>query len=356
MVVRYTIIALAMVAVTSGNAQVKVESKLDSMKILIGGQTNLRVRVTAKNDANVEFPAFEPQQEIAPGIEVVETGGDTIGTGNGTQVFSKIYTLTSWNEGKYEVPAQKVKVDGKTYSTGSIPLTVGTMEVDTTNISLIKPVKDVQDNPFSWSDWIPLFWMSALAVLLLAIVLYLRGRLLKNKPVISRIRFVKKLLPHQKAMKAIEQIKAEQLTRSEDQKAYYTRLTDALRGYLEERFGFNAKEMTSDDIIARLHAEEDKSKIEELRDVFKTADLVKFAKYLAQVNMNDMYLDNVVKFIDDTKLEDVPVVEKAEDGLTDRERRESRDRKVIKVAIAVFSVAAVAIIVYVGWQVCELLG
>lgn len=45
---------------------------------------------------------------------------------------------------------------------------------------------------------------------------------------------------------------------SEDQKAYYTLLTDVLRKYIKERFGFNAMEMTSSEIITRLQNENDK--------------------------------------------------------------------------------------------------
>lgn len=337
------------------NAQVKVGSRLDSMKILIGSQVNLRVSVTARSNARIEFPAYKPQQNIAQGIEVVEVGGDTIDADDDMYVYSKVYTLTSWDEGKYEVPAQKLKVNGKSYKTNSIPLMVETIQVDTTNTSM-KPAKDVQDNPFSWEDWSPLFWIGVLEILIFVFLYYLRIRLAENKPVISRIRFIKKLLPHQKAMNAIEQIKVEQLTHSKEQKVYYTRLTDVLRGYLEERFGFNAKEMTSGDIIARLQSEDDEAKIDELREVFETADLVKFAKYSAQANMNDMYLANVVKFIEDTKQENVPTIEKIYDDVTSKEKREMRDRMVIKVLITVFAIVATAIFIYLGVMVYELLG
>lgn len=339
----------------SAKAQVKVESSLDSMKILIGGQVNLRVSVTANPDAHIEFPAYKPMQNIAQDIEIVDVGNDTLEAENKMQIFSKVYTLTSWNEGKYNIPAQSVKVNGKSYITNSIPLTVETIQVDTTSTSQIKPAKDVQDNPFSWRDWEALFWMSLAVILILMLIYYLKLRLGENKPVISRIRFIKRLLPHQKALKAIEQIKEEQLAHSEDQKVYYTRLTDTLRSYLEERFGFNAKEMTSSDIISRLRAEEDKSKIEELKEVFETADLVKFAKYSTQANMNDMYLDNVVKFIDDTKQEGAPTVEKIDESLTHKEKCEARDRKIIEVGITILTIITVAIFAYMAWLVYELL-
>lgn len=47
---------------------------------------------------------------------------------------------------------------------------------------------------------------------------YLWTRLKENKPVIARVRIVKKVLPHQKALNEIEHIKADRRLISEDQK------------------------------------------------------------------------------------------------------------------------------------------
>ncbi|MGC8000687.1 hypothetical protein, partial [Salmonella enterica] len=74
---------------------------------------------------------------------------------------------------------------------------------------------------------------------------------------------MKRLLPHQKAMKEIEQIKADKMVASEDQKEYYTKLTDTLRKYIEERYGFSAMEMTSSEIIARLTSSGDQQSLDE---------------------------------------------------------------------------------------------
>ena len=100
------------------------------------------------------------------------------------------------------------------------------------------------------------------------------------------------------------------MTSSEDQKAYYTLLTDTLRQYIQERFGFNAREMTSTQILYHLQQNGDQKMIDELRELFQTADLVKFAKYSTLLNENDLNLVNAVNFIDQTKQENVPTEEK----------------------------------------------
>ena len=56
--------------------------------------------------------------------------------------------------------------------------------------------------------------------------------------------------------------------------SYYTELTDVLRTYMEERFGFNAMEMTSSEIIDKLQEINDKESIKDFMYLFQTADLV----------------------------------------------------------------------------------
>ena len=105
-----------------------------------------------------------------------------------------------------------------------------------------------------------------------AATLYLYLRLRDNKPVVAHIRIVKRLLPHQKAMKRIEEIKAEKMVSSENQKEYYTRLTETLRKYIEERYGFRAMEMTSSEIIDRLTETQDRQALDEFKDVKKNVE------------------------------------------------------------------------------------
>lgn len=138
---------------------------------------------------------------------------------------------------------------------------------------------------------------------------------------------------------------------SEDQKTYYTLLTDVIRQYIKERFGFNAMEMTSTEIISRLQQESDKKMIDELRELFMTADLVKFAKYSTLINENDANLVNAVEFINTTKLENQPTVERVEPDITEADKLKMRSRTLLKGSIITLSVIGVALFVYVAYQV-----
>ena len=176
-----------------------------------------------------------------------------------------------------------------------------------------------------------------------------------NKPIITHIRIVKRLLPHQKAMQEIEQIKADKMVASENSKEYYTKLTDTLRKYIQERYGFNAMEMTSSEIIAKLTATQDDTALSELRHLFLTADLVKFAKYSTLINENDMNLVNAIDFINQTKLENEPVEETVMPQLSEEDQRSQKARRILKSVIVAISVVCLSLFAYVVYTLYLLL-
>ena len=143
---------------------------------------------------------------------------------------------------------------------------------------------------------------------------------------------------------------------SENSKEYYTKLTDTLRKYIEERYGFNAMEMTSSEIIDRLMSTKDQKSLDELRQLFTTADLVKFAKYSTLINENDANLVNAIEFINQTKLENVPVEEMVKPQLSEEDQRSQKTRRVLKYFITAIAVVCLMIFGYVVFVLYSLLG
>lgn len=338
------------------HAQVSVEAMIDSIQILVGQQAHVTLTAVAKENSKVEFPQFKPTQMITPGVEVLGSQElESQEEDNGFVTRATVYTLTSFDDTLYYLPPMTVKIDGKPYKSKSLALKVLTIDVDTTNVDQFFGPKDVQDNPFQWSDWSLTFWLSVLMLVLLAICYYLYLRMRDNKPIITHIRIVKKLLPHQKAMQQIEQIKAEKMVTAEDSKEYYTRLTDTIRKYIEERYGFSAMEMTSSEIIAKLMETQDEGALSELRHLFLTADLVKFAKYSTLINENDMNLVNAIDFINQTKLENEPVEETVKPQLSEEDQRSQKARRLLKTIIIAISVVCLALFGYVVFTLYQLL-
>ncbi len=346
------VISLISIAVST-MAQVGVEAKIDSIQILIGQQVHVTLTATTPTDATVVFPTFKPRQQLVPGVEVLSASEEQKETIEKGQRLSRIYTLTSFDGNLYYLPPFKVKVNGKDYQSKSLALKVLEVEVDTTKLNQFFGPRDVQDNPFQWSDWSPIFWSSIVMLLLLVVAGYLYVRLRDNKPIIKSFKIVKRLLPHQKAMKEIEQIKADKMVSSENQKEYYTKLTDTLRRYIEERYKFSAMEMTSSEIIDRLTQDSDQQSLDELRQLFNTADLVKFAKYSTLINENDMNLVNAIDFINQTKLE-TQVVEEEKPQLSVADQRTLKARRILKWAIGSILTLSLLILAFVVYRLLVL--
>lgn len=123
-----------------GSAAQEVVQKLDSLQILIGEQTKLHLKVTAAKGAKVVLPSFKPSQMLIPGIEVVEqSDADTAELDGGRLQISRDYTLTSFDEKVYAVPALQVKVNGKTCQGNPLALKVLTVPVDTVHPNQFYP-------------------------------------------------------------------------------------------------------------------------------------------------------------------------------------------------------------------------
>lgn len=354
--IRYILIVGLLWCSLLAGAQVTIEQKVDSVSILIGEQAHLTVAVTAPAKAKVAFPAMKPSTYLVPGVELLKVeDGDTVAMDNNLMMVSKKLTITSFDEHLYAIPGMKVKVDGRLYTANTSALKVLTVDVDTLHPNQFYPPQDVQNNPFEWKEWSGLFWMSLLMLVLCAIGFYLFVRLKENKPVLVRVHIVKHIPPHQKALNAIAKIKEERLVSSEDQKTYYTLLTDTLRRYIEERFGFSAMEMTSSEIISHLQQVGDRKMIDELKELFQTADLVKFAKYSTLINENDLNLVNAVTFIDETKTDAAPTEERIVPQLTENEAKTRKARYAAKMSLYAIGLAVVAIIIYVVYHAYQLL-
>lgn len=342
-------------SVSEMQAQVTVDAKLDSAAIFIGQQMGIQLEVSADKGKGVEMPRFDSLQNIVPGLEFVySTPVDTEYVNEGKRMILRSkYYVTSFDTAIYLIPPFKVKVAGKTYESKDLAMKVFDFDIDTTNIEKIFPNKDVMDPPFEWAEWRVVIWLSIIAVIIALILIYVAIRLKDNKPIIRRIKLKKHVAPHKAAMQKIEHIKEEKLSQSEDSKEYYTQLTDTLRQYMKDRYGFNATEMTTFEIIQNLQKVNDPEAIEELRELFETADLVKFAKYNTMINENDRNLVSAIEYINSTKLEEEQKPQPEEIVVVDDR---SKVAKYVLIACVSFaSIVLIAVVCYLVYRLNYLL-
>lgn len=335
---------------------VTVDASIDSLQILIGQQAKVRLQVSMDARQKAVFPAYT--DTLVNGVEIVDVAKPDTQFLNDRQrlLIIQEYTVTSFDSALYYLPPMQVTVDNKAYQSKALALKVYSVEVpiDANNPEFFFGPKTVMKAPFAWEDWYGLIGCSFLALPLLGLLVYLIIRIRDNKPIIRKVKVEPKLPPHQLAMQQIERIKSEKVWQKGDPKEYYTELTEAIRTYIRGRFGFNALEMTSSEIIDQLLETNDKEAISDLKMLFQTADLVKFAKHAPQMNENDANLLNAIEFINETKSPEEDQAPQPTE-ITIIEKRSLRTKIILICSIVLLSSALLGVFIYIGTQLYNLL-
>ncbi|MBO6079034.1 MAG: hypothetical protein J6P66_09835 [Bacteroidaceae bacterium] len=348
-------ILLGLLPVAYASAQnVIVSAEADSMMLWVGEQTGLHIEVTCDAGQRVEFPMY--RDTIVTGLEIVPPVLiDTQYVNDGRRMtISRNYTVTCFDSALIYIPPVTVKVDGNEYQSDPIALAFMTYDIPEGEETQIFGPKQNMKTPIKLYEVRGLIFFWGLAIICIALAVYLFMRYRDDKPIIKKIKIEPKIPAHVRAINGIEELRTSGGPHSEDSKAYYTRLTDILREYINDRFGFNATEMTSYEILERLEESRDKESLSELRDLLSTSDMVKFAKFKPMLNENDRNLVNALEFVNDTKIEvcDEELQPKEEETVIEEKRSKGArlalllTGTVIAVAGAVFLVLTVLKLYY----------
>ena len=346
-----------MLPVYNVNAQVLIDVKVDSLQLLIGEQTDLTLGVTLGAKQKLQLPELKKGDQLIPNVEVVNIqrpDTNVLDEGKRMEIIQR-YTITAWDSSLYYLPPFEVKVDGKKYKSKSLAIKVYTIDVDTLHTDKFFPPYDIMDVPFSWSDWKWIVLDSFVVIFLLIICVVLYYHVVIGKPIVRIIRRKKILPPHKVAINEIERIKADRKWAEEDSKEYYTLLTDTLRTYIKDRYGFNAMEMTSTEIINRLISDNNEEALSELREIFATADLVKFAKYNPLIHENDANLVAALEYINQTKQEVDPNAKPEPEIIKETDKKRMNQVLAMRIIMGVLIVISVCLTCWLIWRSVDIL-
>lgn len=324
---------------------VSVNAEMDSCQRLIGEQARIKLKIGVDAGKRALLPQFD--KEIVEGVEIVEKAPtDTQLLNDGKRLLiTEEYVVTSFDSALYVIPPFEVLVDGIPYYSEELALAVYMMPVDTTNLEMFFPPKDVWAIELTWNDYKSAVGYFLLFILLAALLAWIIVRYISNKPIIRLVKVKPKQPAHVVALGEMERIKSDNSWRaSGNSKEYYTAITDALRVYMNERFGFNATEMTTDEIVTHLLQVKDKESIREVRELLETSDLVKFAKFNPPMNENDRNLVSAIDFVNDTKpQEDELPVQPTEKRIVNE--RSLRSKRLLFAAMVLLSVVVCIVLV-----------
>ena len=307
MKLRIFILLFSMVQIALAQ-QFTVSSQLDSASIQIGEQARLRLSVAQPTNLQVTVPILS--DTITKGIEIVEmVKADTISLSDSRIQVNYDYLITSFDSGFYFIPSYTYAAAGDTLQTAPLGLSVTTVTVNPETDD-IKTIKTIMSAPFYWSElftWVGHVLLAFLVVGIIVLVL-LKYVLKKKVPFIDQTP-QPVIPPHIVALEKLEEIKVQKIWQCGDIKVFYTQVTDVLRVYLEGRFGINAMELTSDEIMALVKKEPGLNEVRAaLKDLLTLADLVKFAKMVPIENQNERSLLIAFDVVDKTKPVEEPEV------------------------------------------------
>ncbi len=284
-----------------------LRSRLSRDSILIGDQIEwtLDLQLAPGESARISKPGESP----VPGVEALgELALDTLSTKNGILNLQGRVTLTSFDSGSYALPPLYVllaRADGTvdTLEYAGPTLAVDTFPIDTATFQP-HDIKGQIRYPITFKETLP--WIG-LALLVAALVWLLirwirmrkQNRTLFGKPVVQDP-------PHIVALRSLEKTRAQKLWQAGKQKQFYTQVTDALRQYIAERYDVSALEQTSGEMFRDLEGKDiEPALMDQMKDLFTTADFVKFAKHTATDQENESAIPTAIRFVNDTYMQQV---------------------------------------------------
>ena len=282
-------------------AQVVVEMKLDTAEILVGQQVQLTTSVTTDAGKQVQFPSYNKEKELVKGLEVVNHSNvDTAYLNNNKRVkLSRKYTVTAFDSAFFSIPPMEVNVAGKSYTAKSpVGLKVNTVTVDTTKLDQFAGPHAVVPQSFIWRNH--LYLLCIVSWIILGLIFIIGIRLTRRKPLTTKKVITPQIPPFKQAITALNKLSVKTNLDLESEKAFYVALTDLLRVYLQRRYGVYAMEKTTSEIIDAMTDKIEDRQIVNLKSVFESADLVKFAKVITTELEKSKYKKTVEDFLNET--------------------------------------------------------
>jgi hypothetical protein len=310
---RYILVFLFFQLFASVRAQdVNVKSSFDSTRIFIGDQIKYTVTIEKPAGLKLILPALK--DTLTKNIEIVSGPVvDSTILGGRVKIIQR-YLVTSFDSGRYQVPPVFAEIKNENglkrfYSDYSL-LNVMRIKIappDTVSkiFDIVKPYRA----PVTVGEILP--WVLILAVI--GVLIWFAARYIKKlRSTGKETEIIINPDPaHVIALRELEKLRDEKLWQSGDVKKYYTRLTEVLRQYLENRYRVFSLELTTRetlDALVKTGFKKDGS-YNQLKNVLTSADLVKFAKYSPEPSENESVFQESWNFVLATKAESSALTE-----------------------------------------------
>ena len=212
-----------------------------------------------------------------------------------SRTYRQTLLITSFDSGRWALPAFPLAIDNKEYLTDSLPVSVAYSNFDPKqDYHDIKEIIEIENTTTRYINWALL----ALAVLsLLAVIYFLRKKADKpREPVIKKT--ISKLSPLEEAVQALEGLRQRGYAEQTGAKIFHTELNDILRLYLYRKTNIATMEKTSGELTLQLNKFDlPVANFTALAQALRMSDAVKFAKYQPAPDENDLAFETIKKSV-----------------------------------------------------------
>ena len=299
-------ISLFLTLTLNAKAQdVKVSATFETSRIYIGDQIRFKVSVDQPADLPLTILSFS--DSLKKNIEILSAAVDTIRSQEGRIMIEHNYLITSFDTGRYELPPVYAEIETgsgvKRFYSDYSYLEVVRTDITPPDSAEIFDIIAPYNAPITFGEILPWLLLAAL-IGVLAYFAYRYYKKYKSKTVVEEV--VKPTEPaHIIAFRELENMKKDELWQQGEVKLYYTRLTEILRQYLENRFGVNSLELTTHETLTLLLRSGFRKNVdfENLKQILEGADMVKFAKYNPEASEHEIYFTEACSFVNNTKID-----------------------------------------------------
>ncbi|MEG1954717.1 MAG: hypothetical protein RR066_01535 [Mucinivorans sp.] len=254
-----------------------ISTAITADTVWIGDQVEYQLTIDKDVAQEISLPQFE-NNKMTEQIEIVGTPRVDTLEHVGRRVKVRVnYTITSFDAGTFILRGFPVVAGTDTLFTPTVnELVVKTFEIDTTKQQIFD-IKEPIDTPLIFAeikDWVIYGSLGALA---LGVLIYFIIRYIKNRK--KALAEKAKEPAHIIAIRELVLLDHQKLWQAGNFKGYYSTLSDILRTYLQNRYGFSAREMTTPEITAEVEQINEQNLFHTITELLTLADLVKFAKW-----------------------------------------------------------------------------
>ncbi len=313
----YALTLMLTAAVTCSAARPVVRAAIDSVTVEMGDRTIMHAEVIVPKNATGSIVGVPEKGSEHEGVEFLEINADRTDAPDGvSEVYSYEILLQAFEPRLVTMPRIGYAEGTDTTFAEVVSLNVRPVELD--SLTTINPVEGTVSIPGRWYDIFPNWMLDYWYWIVLGILIAGLGTaiyLLYKKNGKTLLPRKKVIPPYEQAMMDLQHLRDSNLIEKGHIKEYYTRLTDILRRYLSARFGIYAPEMTSSQTVKAVSEHPEASQATtDLRQLFRVADFVKFAKVLPPPDDNIRSFNLVKAFVEETRPAQTEEDEKAENS------------------------------------------